>query len=198
MIYSSLELLPQFCSFTDLLSRHPNRAFWVRPAVLFPACSVHFRTHSRDWPRLLPPPFLWAPLPAFSLTAPACFRLPLLHLPLFLSLSSSLPPPLPSSFSSYSSEIPRSLSSGAFSSLTASLAAIPSSLQVCVEKTGPATDDHWDGGRQEWKVGAEVPPSTGGSLGSRQLHRLLQVDSSARLKPLIPGKKDPAGQSPGS
>lgn len=106
MIYSFLELLLRFCSFTCSLSRHPNRALWVCPAVLFPACSVHFRTYSRIGPSsssssLLPSPYsssrffcpcscLLSPPAPGSSTDP--FSLPLPQPP--SPLPTSLPPPL--------------------------------------------------------------------------------------------------------
>lgn len=105
MIYSFLELLLRFCSFTCSLSRHPNRALWVCPAVLFPACSVHFRTYSRIGPSsssssLLPSPYsssrffcpcscLLSPPAPVSSTVP--FSLPLPQPPSPLPTS---PPPL--------------------------------------------------------------------------------------------------------
>lgn len=132
MIYSLLELLPQFCSFTGLLSRHPNRAFWVRPAFLFPACSVHFRIHCQDWSLLLAPPSLSS---SHSRFFSHCFPLLLFYFPLFLSPSSSRPLlHLPSSSSSYSSEIPPLSLLWCFP-LPVSLAVIPSGSHVCVEKT---------------------------------------------------------------
>ena len=76
MIYFFLELLPQFCTFTRLLSRHPNRAFWGLPSCsissLFSSCQVP--------PRGLVPP---SPCPPHPLVFP---------FPHFLSL---LLPPFP-------------------------------------------------------------------------------------------------------
>lgn len=148
MIYSFLELLSGLCSFTGLLSRHPNRVLWVGPAVLFPACSVHFRTHSRDPPLLLPPPSLCVfPFPRF----PSLRRLPLplLYLPLFLPPTlppSSPPPPLLPPLLEPLPVSPRCLLGRHSQGLTG----------VCGKDLG-AAPDHWAWGTEACKVGQRRP-----------------------------------------
>lgn len=154
MIYFFLELLPQFFTFTCLLSRHPNRAFWG-----FPSCSSSSLFSSRQFPPhgLAPPP----PCRPYPLVFP--FR--------FFFHSSSSPS---------SSEVPLCLPPRLLSPhcLIGSHPQGPTS--VCGSTLGVALEPWTVGARGGREEGREAQPSQVSSLGKRLLSdfSLLWVTST--------------------